>query len=111
MNNPHLDEKDIIRKIKDQVRDRQVKFTIHAHREMHEDSVSSRELFNMLTNCTILENYPEYRRGPCCLVGGKSDIGRHLHAVCTTTLPDLVIITVYEPTSPKWETPFKREKR
>lgn len=108
MNNPHFDEQKILGRIKDQAQARLVKFTIHAHQEMRNDAVSVSELLSVLSNCHVLENYPNYERGPCCLVGGKGDNGRDLHDVCTTSLPEVVIITVYEPTKPYWETPYQR---
>lgn len=111
MNKTHFDEQAVADKIREQAQDRLVKFTQHAHQEMRNDEVTIPELLSMLADCHILENYPEYERGPCCLVGGQGHNGRALHAVCTTTLPELVIITVYEPTKPYWETPFKRGMR
>jgi len=59
----------------------------------------------------VLENYPAHRRGGCCLVHGVSRAGRHLHIVCTTARPVLIIITVYEPKPPKWLTPTKRSRK
>lgn len=106
-----FDEQAVVGKIREQAQARLVKFTLHAHQEMRNDRVIVPELLSMLANCHILENYPEYDRGPCCLVGGKGHNGRDLHAVCTTSLPELVIITVYEPTKPYWETPYQRGAR
>jgi len=111
MNSPQFDELAIVERIKEQTKERIIKFTLHAHQEMRNDEVTVSELMSMLTDCHLLENYPEYDRGPCCLVGGKGIDGRDLHAVCTTTLPELVIITVYKPTKPYWETPYKRGSR
>ena len=56
----------------------------------------------------ILENYPEHRRGPCCLLLGYTGDQRPLHVVSTTAQPVLVLITVYEPKPPKWVTPTQR---
>ncbi len=108
MSDLYFDEQEILERIKSQAQARLIKFTLHAHKEMRNDAVTVPELLYMLNVCHILENYPEYERGPCCLVGGKGNDGRDLHVVCTTTLPELVIITVYVPTKPKWETPNKR---
>ncbi|OGR08050.1 MAG: hypothetical protein A2511_17655 [Deltaproteobacteria bacterium RIFOXYD12_FULL_50_9] len=108
MGNANLDEQAIVGKIREQAQARLVKFTLHAHQEMRNDEVTIPELLSMLADCHVLENYPEYDRGPCCLVGGTGHNGRNLHVVCTTKLPELVIITVYEPTKPYWETPYKR---
>jgi len=105
------DHEAIKNRIREQVVKRQISFTLHAQQEMTNDKVKVAELLGMLQECTMIEDYPDYRRGPCCLVGGLTSAGRYLHAVCSTTLPELVIITVYEPKRPKWETPFQRGKK
>jgi hypothetical protein len=56
----------------------------------------------------ILENDPLHRRGACCLLHGHTRNGRALHAVCTSSHPLLILITVYEPKAPKWVTPTQR---
>ncbi len=90
------------------LREGNVHFTLHAQQEMVNDDVSVDEILDALNNCEVVENYPEHERGACCLVCGKTFKGRYLHVVCTTSLPYLVIITTYEPSPPKWITPFKR---
>lgn len=97
--------------IRAQAAERKVKFTLHAHQEMLEEDISSAELLAALANCSLIENYPEHKRGACCLVCGRGDANRMLHVVCTCDLPELVIITAYEPKPPKWETPYKRGMR
>jgi len=88
--------------------ERAVRLTLHAQQEMIEDDVAVSEILSCLKECTVLENYPDHKRGACCLVGGRTIKERFLHVVCTTTGPDLIIITVYEPKPPKWKTPFER---
>jgi hypothetical protein len=85
-----------------------IQLTIHAHQEMVAENITVAELLSALSRCTVLENYPGHKRGACCLVCGQADSGRYLHVVCTTDRPELIIITMYEPKLPKWETPFKR---
>lgn len=80
-------------------------FTLHARQEMINDKVTVEELLDALRNGQVIENYPNHKRGPCCLVSGKTFMERFLHIVCTTDLPELVIITVYKPSPPKWITP------
>jgi hypothetical protein len=88
-----------------------IRITQHAHQEMVEDGVLLERLLEALKTGEIIENYPEHRRGPCCLIDGTTREGRHLHVACTTSLPVLVIITVYEPRPPKWPTPRQRAGR
>lgn len=90
---------------------RTIKLTLHAHQEMAEDDVDVAELLTCLAHCTLLEDYPEHKRGACCLICGHAHTGRYLHVVCTTEGPELIIITVYEPKPPKWESPFQRGMR
>jgi hypothetical protein len=58
-----------------------------------------------------LEDYPEHRRGACCLVNGFTDEGRPLHSVCTTGQPLLILITAYKPRPPKCLTPWERRSQ
>ena len=84
--------------------------TQHAHQEMVEEEIAFEDLLEVVATGQILENYPEHRRGACCLVNGITNTGRPLHVVCTTTLPVLIIITVYEPKAPRWVSPTVRNR-
>ena len=85
-----------------------IRITQHAQQEMTEEGIALDELIQALAAGEILENYPEHRRGACCLVHGRTVNGRDLHSVCTTFQPVLIVITVYEPKAPRWRTPTER---
>ncbi|MFH1731491.1 MAG: DUF4258 domain-containing protein, partial [Planctomycetota bacterium] len=76
--------------------------------EMAEEGVSYADVHDVLSSAQVIENYPEHKRGPCCLICAKTRRARFLHVVCTTSLEAAIIITVYEPKLPKWATPFER---
>ena len=99
-----------LEQIRHQAETENVRITQHAHREMVDEEISLNELLEAIVSGQILENYPEHRRGACCLVNGTTDEGRPLHIVCTTALPVLIIITGYEPKAPKWLTPMARNR-
>ena len=84
--------------------------TQHAHQEMTEEEITFDDLLEAVATGQILENYPEHRRGECCLVNGITNSGRPLHVVCTTAVPVLIIITVYEPKAPRWVSPTVRNR-
>jgi hypothetical protein len=88
-----------------------LRITAHAHQEMVEEGISLEDLITVLHRATLLENYPDHKRGACRLVLGETGTGRFLHVVCTTSLDVAIIITVYEPKPPKWVTPLQRGKR
>jgi len=91
-----------------QARSGNVRFTLHAHEEMIEDGIHVDQVLEAVQGCQILENYAEHRRGACCLVLGYLKGGRPLHVVCTTSNPVLVVVTVYAPRRPKWNSPTQR---
>ena len=93
-----------------QVSTENVRITQHAHQEMVEEEITLNELLEAIVSGQVLENYPEHRRGACCLVNGATKEGRPLHIVCTTALPVPIIITVYEPKAPRWVTPMERNR-
>jgi|SRR5579885_570527 len=82
----------------------------HAQQEMDADDVTLDEVLAAIAVGQIIENYPEHRRGPCCLLYGRSPERRPLHIVCTTAYPLLIIITVYIPEPPKWLSPTERRQ-
>jgi len=87
-----------------------IRITAHAHQEMAAENISFAEIRDVLLDGSVVENYPEHKRGPCCLICRKTSYGRYVHVVCTTSFELTIIITVYEPKQPKWDTPFQRGK-
>ena len=49
----------------------------------------------------IIEEYPDDKYSPSCLIYGKTDNGRDLH-VQLSLPPLVVIITVYDPDPEEW---------
>lgn len=102
------DVNDVLERIQMQAKARNVSFTLHADQEKFEEIIDTEGILDAISGGQILENYPKHRRGPCCLLYGLTRYGRHIHVVCTTARPVLIIITVYEPKPPKWTTPTQR---
>src|SRR3954464_4462134 len=101
----------ILDRIRDQAVREVLRITQHAQEEMTEEEIALNDVLESLRSCQILENYPEHRRGSCCLVCGYTQRWRPLHLVCTTAQPLLILITVYEPKPPKWVSPTQRGPR
>ncbi|MEW6363297.1 MAG: DUF4258 domain-containing protein [Acidobacteriota bacterium] len=98
-------------RLRQQAETDRLRVTVHAHQEMVEEDISLEDVRDVLLDPVLIENYPEHKRGPCCLVGQRTARGRYVHVVCTTSLDIAIIITVYEPRPPKWATPFERGRR
>ncbi|MBI2816141.1 MAG: DUF4258 domain-containing protein [Acidobacteria bacterium] len=102
------DLESLLRQIKSQAAVEKVRISRHALEEMVEEGITLNEVLEAVANAEIIEYYPQHRRGPCCLLNGCTVQGRHLHLVCTTALPVLLLITAYEPRPPKWVSPTRR---
>lgn len=102
---------EIMSLIRNQCAQDAIRVTIHGHQEMVEEDIKYESMVKALSQGTVIENYPEHQRGPCCLVCGQDSSGRFLHICCTTSLEVVIIITVYEPKPPQWVTPFQRRKK
>lgn len=102
------DFEEVLRGIRAGIQAGEFRITQHAQQEMVEENITLAELVEAIATGTILEDYPQHRRGPCCLLSGETARRSPLHVVCTTELPVVIAITAYEPRPPKWVTPFRR---
>ena len=100
-----------VARVRAQVASGTFRVTQHAQQEMFAEAITMDEVVAAIGTSDPLEDYPDHRRGACCLLSGQTAAGRPLHVVCTTGQPVLIIITVYEPLPPKWITPTQRSPR
>ena len=100
-----------IKKIRTDAQSGNIRITRHALQEMAEESIGLDEVLESIAVGKVLEYYPKHRRGSCCLLYGKTRLGKPLHIVCTTDLPVLIVITTYRPQLPKWISPTERRKK
>src|SRR5947208_16948845 len=98
----------ILAGIQAQAAARAIRITDHAREEMEAEAITLAEVRQAITAGQIIENYPDHRRGGCCLLSGPTIQARPLHVVCTASLSMLVIITVHVPPRPKWMSPTAR---
>lgn len=65
--------------------------------------ISTKEVIEAIETGKIIEDYPDDKYGPSCLIYGKTSSGRPIHVQCSYPSRPLVkIITVYEPDSALW---------
>ena len=102
------DESAALDHIRLQAANRRSRLSFHARREMQHEDITLAEPFEATMAGQLVENYPHHGRGACCLLYDVTEAGRDLHIVCTTTAPQLIIITVSMPPPPKWTTPLRR---
>ena len=92
----------MIERIRDLVKSRKYRLTLHARTEMFADEVSTDDLLIALEGGYIIEDYPEDLRGHSHLVLGFFKNHAPLHVCCAIHEEELVIITVYRPEDTIW---------
>ena len=91
-----------------------VRISEHGYDEIAADGLLARELVEGVETAEVIEDYPNYPKGPCVLLLQRTKDGRSVHAVwgipaCHTS--PAVLITAYLPDSEKWEPGFKRRRK
>ena len=82
---------------------RQYEFTRHAVDQSIIRRVRVDELEEAIACCEVIEDYPDDKYGPSCLILGRTRAGRALHIQCSHPSRMLLkVITVYEPDPSLW---------
>ena len=85
------------------VRRRQFEFSKHAVDQSILRGIEVKEIEEAFRNGEIIEDYPDDKYGPSCLVFGVTQRKRPLHIQCSYPTRELVkIITLYEPDPARW---------
>ena len=90
-----------IKEIQDKIEKGEYRLSDHAVRMMIKRSIERSEVEDAIKNGEIIEDYPDDKYSPSCLIYGKAKTKRHLH-VQVSLPPTVVIITTYEPDPDEW---------
>lgn len=88
--------------IRTQVKQGNYQLKLHAVERASLRGIDPLEISEALLNGEVIEAYPEDKRGPSCLLYGKTQGGRDLHVVCGIASAMIWVITVYEPDPTAW---------
>jgi hypothetical protein len=82
-----------------------VRITDHADEEARADRLPLDEVLSSIPGGEIIENYPDDKPFPSCLIFGTTFHGDPVHSVWAYNLENrwAVLITVYRPDPQRWE--------
>ncbi len=101
----------LLDEIRTKIAARRYEFSKHAVDQTIVRDISVAELEEAISNRSeVIEDYPEDKYGPSCLILGFTRAGRPLHVQCSYPSRPLVkIVTVYQPAPDLW-TDFRTRK-
>jgi hypothetical protein len=81
----------------------QFEFSRHALDQSILRGISVQELREAIASGEVIEDYPEDKYGPSCLVFGSTKTGRPIHIQCSHPSRGIIkIITLYQPDPEQW---------
>lgn len=94
----------LLEEIRAKVFRRQYEFSKHALDQSIIRDITVAEVQEAIANQSeVIENYPDDKYGPSCLILGFTYLGRPLHVQCSYAQRPLVkVITLYEPDPDLW---------
>ena len=89
----------------------QFEFSLHAFKRAVERNISEIEIKQAGKNATIIENYPDDKYSPSCLLLGFTEKKRPLHIQVSLMDSELVkIITLYQPDEFEWDKNYSKRR-
>jgi len=94
----------MLEEIRSKILRRQYEFSKHAVDQSIIRDISVAEVEEAISGrCEIIEDYPDDKYGPSCLILGFTKAGRPFHLQCSyPSRPLIKIITIYEPDPDLW---------
>jgi hypothetical protein len=101
----------MIEDIQTKILSEQFEFSKHAVDQSIIRQIRLHEIVEAIANGQIIEDYPNDKYAPSCLISGATQTGRTIHIQSSYPSRPLVkIITVYQPDPNKWDNNFTVRK-
>jgi hypothetical protein len=93
----------LIDEIGEKIEAGEFEFSKHAVDQSIVRRISVQEVREIFADAEVIEDYPDDKYGPSCLIFGRTREGRPLHIQCSyPSRPLISIITLYEPDPDLW---------
>ena len=104
---------DLLRQMNDLISAGEVRISEHGYDELAEDGLTARGLLGGVANAAIVEEYPDYPKGPCILLLQRDRSGKPVHVVWGIPKgydEPVVLVTAYRPDPERWDESLLRRR-
>src|SRR4030067_3144333 len=105
---------EIFNRIVQLINRREIRISAHGYDEIIVDNIFVRDILTSAPDAYVIEDYPDFPKGPCVLVLQKDGEGNPLHVlwgIPRGRSTPAVLITAYRPDPYLWHDDFMRRKK
>lgn len=100
-----------LRLVQELVARREVKISAHGYDELAADGILIKDILAGVQDAIVVEDYPDYSKGPCVLALQRNQQGQSIHVVWGIprhASSPAVVVTAYRPDPAQWTSDFLR---
>src|SRR5258706_6525728 len=112
LNVPNMSE--TFQKILNVVEQSRIQVSDNGYHELVDDNILLRDVLASISDAVIIEDYPDYPKGPCVLVLQRDKQGKPIHIVWGISKNNsfcAILVTAYRPDPARWSDDFIRRKK